>query len=386
LPNSRRLAPVPRLNIRRSAARLDLAVTRENLPLYDAGARGLLPKYIVHIGPPKTGSKFLQSQLFHARAELLKRGICYPDVWWTHDDEIMHVSLMERLKRGDNSSLRAQFSAINKSGYRFVVLSCEGFDDLRERELELLRDAIGNNPIEIVHYCRRWSEMIPSVWRMRIMMGRFLTFPEHYASFFVDPTGMGELNYSLVWRRFENIFGRDSLRLVSYSNLRKARVDLFIHFCDTFLGLGDAPVVAPQLIQHNVSPTTEETEILRALNYLNYLKTARVSLLMRVKFYALRSRLNLDPIVALMVDDRAACEIRDDAEAWKASWTAMCTYADRLVSKEFGKDLFDLKPMNAPFAYVRSNYLLKPKAFEMMSELFRFLTETPVRDPQLRLA
>jgi hypothetical protein len=343
-----------------------------------------LPKYIVHVGPPKTGSKFLQSQLFHARGELLEHGICYPGLWWRHEDEVMHEPLRECIRRGEVAGLRAQFAALNEAGHRIVVLSCEGFDNLNERELTLLRQAIGDNPIDIVYYCRRWSELIPSVWRMRIMMGRYPTFPEHFAAYFADPTGMGGLNWSLVWRRFESVFGRQSLRLVPFSHLRRAKVDLFAHFCATFLDLDRPPVVDQGLIQRNISPDPEEIEILRALNYLHYVETGRLEVLMRVKFLALRRRLDLKPLADLMVGEYEQCRIRDDADAWKASWAAMSAYEDRLVGTEYGRHLFDLKPTNAPVTYVRANYLLKPKALDLLSHLFAFLNATPVSDPQLR--
>jgi hypothetical protein len=100
-----------------------------------------MPKYVIHIGPPKTGSKYLQSHLFHLRDLLLRDGICYPDNWWTKPDQIMHSPLLAKLQSGDTADLSKTFAELNATGHKVIVLSCEGFDDLSAQHLEPLGEA-----------------------------------------------------------------------------------------------------------------------------------------------------------------------------------------------------------------------------------------------------
>jgi hypothetical protein len=339
-----------------------------------------MPKYVVHIGPPKTGSKYIQSQLYHSRSTLIKYGILYPDIWWTRPDQVLHDVLAERLQR-DTPELRHDFDRLNAAGHRIVVLSCEGFDDLSHEKIALLRDLIGDNPVEIIYYVRRWTERIPSDWRQRSMMGQFRTFPEYYVFYLNDFEGTGEINYSIVWKKYADTFGRDSIKLISHSNLRDRHVDIFDHFCRVILQIPEPPVVAPGFIQNNISPDLYESELLRALNFIHYLRTNEISKFIRVKLLALRTELDLGFLGDIMANDLTQLEIRDDAQPLHSSWNRMNAYRDCLISKEYGEDLFERRHVEVP--YIGSNYLIRPGALEALQNLYTILLETPVEHPEL---
>jgi len=341
-----------------------------------------LTKYVVHIGPTKTGSKFLQSILFHSRKTLLAQGICYPDNWWTAPDQIMHERLLHLLRGRCETHVKDSFKRLNAAGHRVVVLSCEGFDALEPDRLQLLRDAIGRNPIEIVYYCRRWSDRIPSDWKQEIKMGASPTLPEFYASYLRNPSETDAVSYSRVWEKFSQIFGKKSLRLVSYSNLRDRGVDLYTHFAKTFLGLSSCdPNIEKDLIQRNVSPDLCDTEILRALNWLDFRAVGRVRLDMRVKFLLLRQTWDTRALAQMMADEIGMLEIRDDSEAFRRSWDGMCKYSDRLLGKEFGGVFFDRRSTKVP--YVSSNYLLKDKAVRALYSLYEEIVNTEFSHPEI---
>jgi hypothetical protein len=340
-----------------------------------------MPRYVIHIGPPKTGSKYLQSILFHSRAALLRDGICYPDNWWTAPDQIMHEPLLHALRTPGAPNVAEPFRRINAAGHRVVVLSCEGFDDLNPDQIKLLRDAIGDHPVDIVYYCRRWSERIPSDWQQHIKMGQFPTLPEFYVPYLRSPTDTAAVNYSLVWDKYSRVFGRDSLRLVSYNNLKDHKVDMFRHFASTFLGWAHEPSFDKGLIQANISPNLYDTEILRVLNWIDYQAVRRFRLNMRVIFQELRPRWDTRALTEMMADDAAMLEIRDDAEPFRASWDAMATYADRLVSKEFGEEIFRRNTVG--FRYIRSNYLLKDKAVGALKALYQAMQNADFHHSEL---
>jgi len=213
------------------------------------------------------------------------------------------------------------------------------------------------------------------------MMGQFQTFPEFYVFYLNDPEGTGEINYSLVWDRYARIFGRGSLRLVSYSNLRDHKVDLFDHFCKVILGLRATPKVDRELIQSNISPNFYESEVLRVLNYIRFMDTGEIGKYMRVKFLALKDSLKLDPLKAAMAKDMMEIHIRDNAQPLKSSWDAMCTYVDRLVSLEYGDKLFERQRIQVP--YVGPNYVMRPHVLDEYRALYQTLCEAAVEHPEL---
>ena len=160
-----------------------------------------MPKYIFHAGPPKTGSKFLQSQMFHGREYLKERGILYPDFWLS---SVTHHPFINNLKDGKN--LKEEFDKFNTGEYKTVIFSSESFGELKDSALEQLKKYIGDNPVEIIFYVRRWSDRIPSVWRELVAAGHHETFPEFYARVLTAPDNKGLINYSLPWRRYERSF------------------------------------------------------------------------------------------------------------------------------------------------------------------------------------
>lgn len=337
---------------------------------------------MIHVGPPKTGSKYLQSHLFHARTALAAAGVSYPAAWWKYDDEIMHVRLLERLKRGEAAELRAEFAELNGGPCATIVLSCEGFDGLSEDRLELLKALIGPHPVEIVFYCRAWSSRIPSSWRMRVMTGAAQPFPDFYLFYALDPAGSGEINHARVWRRFEQVFGRGSLRIVSLSNLSDAGVDVFEHFCRTFLDLERAPVVPAGLAQRNISPPPEDIETIRVLNALHFGNAGAMNAEMRVKFLAMKAASSIAGLDEFIDGWWRSIEFRDDAEPFKPAWRMMASYADCLASPEYGTTMFT--PAARRFDYADPNYLLQSGAFRCAQVLYEQVLATPIQDPQLR--
>src|SRR5437868_4555137 len=166
-----------------------------------------MPKYIIHVGPPKTGSKYLQSLLYHFRDTLAEAGIWYPDIWWTASNHIFHFAPVLQLRSGATTELEAAFAKLNSSPYDTIVLSCEGFVDLSVEQLETLRDdLIQNQPIEIIYYLRRWSERIPSDWQQEVKMGQHQTLPEFYLRLLEDPIRRPRVNYAFTLQKLGRVF------------------------------------------------------------------------------------------------------------------------------------------------------------------------------------
>jgi hypothetical protein len=329
-----------------------------------------MPKYIIHLGPSKTGTKYLQSTLFLSRESLLADGINYPDIWWSLPNHMTHDPLLRLLRDGRYAEVRDSFSKLNSGTSSIIVLSCEGFSDLTPEQFAVLRDAIGNNPIEVVYYCRRWTERIPSDWKQSVQMGMFSTLPEFYAEYIHHAFYSGSVNYSLVWAHIVSIFGRKSLKLVSYSDLRDQRIDIFRHFAKSFLNWDGEITGRRDLIMDQTSPKSSDVEILRVLNWIDYQAMGRHRWNMRLKFSRFRSELDTSALEKIMASDLGTLELSDGAEVFRSSWKEMKKYADCLVPRTFVRPRpFELRSASIP--YVRGNYLLQDGATHELWSLYK---------------
>ncbi len=348
-----------------------------------------MPKYIIHIGPRRSGSRYIQSHLFHSRDYLKEHGVLYPDIWWKKPDKIMHDSLEYDLRAGKD--LKADFDKLNASGAEIIILSFEGFEGLQIPELERLKEYVAGHQIEIVYYARRWCERIPSIWRWHVSVGNYETFPEFCIRLLSSPDSTSEINYSIVWKTFVTVFGRDSLRIVSYNNLVDRGVDLFEHFSQDVIGVSTVPQVAIGLIRRNGWPDMIDAEIIRTLNYLYYEETSRIDPSMRIKLNRLKRQYDLRALrekLRTETEERPKfmrIQLQDEAESLRPAWQEMRTYADRLVSPQYGEKIFERREAVVEFA--RQNYLLSENVLDKVTKLYQFLkTEEPgtrvLRAPQ----
>ena len=77
-----------------------------------------MPRYLIHIGPHKTGKTYLQAAFHALRPQLLERGIWYPDQW-QGDDKLGQLRLVQRLRGSSSDGLTEEFAALNASGYKW---------------------------------------------------------------------------------------------------------------------------------------------------------------------------------------------------------------------------------------------------------------------------
>ncbi len=207
-----------------------------------------MPRYLIHIGPFKTGATYLQYAFTQMRPELAARGIVYPEVWGGPHG---HHALAAALVNDDDASLREAFGRLNHSGPEVVLLSSEEFAKLGDASVRRLRGFIGSGPVTVVFYCRRWSELIPSLWREAIEHGSLMTFPEFALAYLSDPVAAEELNFAHVLSRYTSVFGERALKLVSYNGVLEAQMDLLTHFCQHFLGWSNSPAPGFDRVNEN---------------------------------------------------------------------------------------------------------------------------------------
>lgn len=335
-----------------------------------------MPKYVIHVGMTKTGSTHLQVSLRDMAPTLLAHGIRYPDNWWTTPKDFHHGALHRALFKPVDDDTRAIFAEFNNADERTVVLSCEGFFGLHRRQLVELRRLLGGHETEIVIYLRRWSDWIPSHWQQVVKAGGTETFPEAFVRLFRDQRAR-PLNYLTVLDGLANVFGADSLRIVSYSNLMDAKDDLVRQFCDAILGVRDVTVAAEGRTA-NISTGLHATEMARWLN--GWSKARGRPADMRNAQTLLRHwddpalKADIDAVTQAMDAHRATIHLDDEAINLRAQYDRlMRKYGPRIVNPGTDGALFERRARDA--SYIRPDYLLDVGMAERIERIATSLVE-----------
>lgn len=330
-----------------------------------------MPKYVVHVGPPKTGSTYLQACLADLRDRLREDGIWYPDLWLEGKVRNSHSQLAVLLAAPEPPDLREEFRRINAEGHRIVVLSCEVFFGLPADRLALLKELMGTSEVELVYYCRRWSDRLPSIWNQNVRAGQAETIPEFLNHYFRGPVRAMNVNYGLIWERIAGVFGREAVRIVPYSTLMDAGADLFEHFSREFLGWSGAK--APdQGKRLNESHGLAEMEMLRALNALHLRRTGKQGGAVGGRFLERRAALDTGLIEAAIRAHTASVTLRDNSDTFAEVLAALAKWEDRIADAAHGRRMF--RPKRREIEYARPDYLLEDGVAVALQDIYRQLT------------
>ena len=225
-----------------------------------------MPEYVIHIGPYKTGSSYLQAGLAENAAALEAAGIHVASVWSDHFLNPSQSGLTRGLTTEGLPATRAIFGAWRQSGWHKVVISCEELSTLSPVQVRMLAALTEGSPVRIVYYIRRWSELLASEWQEYVKQGSTLQLVEVLVHNLRDARRSRIINIDLSLRVFADVFGRGALRLVPYSGLMDEGADIFEAFAASFLG--PVAVVPPRRRIRNRSFPAEKIELLRVFNCL----------------------------------------------------------------------------------------------------------------------
>jgi len=335
------------------------------------------PRYVLHVGMPKTGTKYLQSTFSRLRAQLRSAGVYYPTEWWEDDATFAHHDLARDLHHAGDSRIAEIFAQLNACGSETVLLSSEGFDPVPDRGLEYLRDLIKGSPVEIVFYARRWSDWIPSQWQQAVKQGSRQTFPEWYAALISDGNRHPGINQRIFLDKFARIFGRENLRLMSYSNLMDHKVDIVQHFCENILHVTGA--LARQgggkIVHESMGITL--TELMRNLNSREVIRGKAPGYHVFQAFAQIRADPRLagevERVLAAMEKHLTELIVDDNAWFFQSIYSWLDDYRDCLVTPEYGANVFERRSRNC--RYVRSDYLMEEGLAEAVGRLHQALRE-----------
>lgn len=319
-----------------------------------------MPRFLIHIGPHKTGTTYLQHGFARLGETMLSRGIIYPEIWGSFAG---HHSLAADIMSGSLQSLPEAFDQLRQCPAEIILLSSETFAYFGDAEIRQLHSLIDGEPVTIVFYARRWSELIPSCWQEIVKHGSIRTLPEFALSCLANPWTSPIVNFDLVLAKYRAVFGAASIRLVSYNAVLDAGEDLLSHFCRLFLGWPDLPDFDTERV--NVSHNVAETEIVRALNALEWTRAREGQQLLYHRYARARAALPLDWLIQQMNYEADAILI-DDATSALAQLHGQLfeQYRSALVPPNHATDLF--RPRARPVTHIRTDYLMTAWVMETL--------------------
>ncbi|MGO8858399.1 MAG: hypothetical protein ACLQO1_22225 [Steroidobacteraceae bacterium] len=329
-----------------------------------------MSKYIVHVGPHKTGSTYIQNGLLLNRQALLEKCVLYPDTFFTDAVSWCHFGLFRMLREQRSAELAARFEELAEQNAELVVLSSEDLSTLNESELTELRNHIGKD-VEIVFYMRRWSELLPSSSQEEIRQRGTRTLPEFCVGHVARPYHSDIINFQIKLDRFAHVFGDESIRIISFNNVLENQLDLFGHFVSTFLGIKSTDMAMPT--QRHESPPIQHIELLRVLNVMRSLDSNAPPDWPTSRLIANFSKQDLSNIIQSMEKHESFVRLDELAKPLSFIYDGLVERFGRFVLPPYSKDIL-FKRINKNISYIKPNYLLVEGVIDQLTEIYKTMT------------
>jgi hypothetical protein len=226
-----------------------------------------MARFVIHVGPHKTGTTYLQRCLDQNAAAFRRQGIIVPTEWRDSPENPSHTGLVRPIRQGRAADLAGIFNEWRRLPDALIALSSETIFECNDDELQALRDLLSDADYTIVYYIRRWSELIMSSWSELMGQGWTMPFPEYVLGLIENPAAVPAINADINLARLARVFGKDRIKVTSYNSVLERGGDIFKHFARHHLGRPDYAALAATVINPSVSPV--ESELRRALNVID---------------------------------------------------------------------------------------------------------------------
>ena len=333
-----------------------------------------MTKFIVHIGPHKTGTTYIQETLAALRVPLFERGIHVPSIWDAAPGLPSHMQVAWAIRNRDLTKVRDQLRDILARRPDHVVISCEALSRFDPDQVGQLRQLLGSAPAQVVYYVRRPPERLPSLWQENVKHGQTMTFSE-FIEWELRRYDVFEAWDTSVLDSFSAVFGPDRIRVVSYSYLVDNGLDIAEHFLAAFLGLRD--IVLPGIGRPNGSMTAWDIELIRALNAIHARHGGETSAALRGWFLSHKDRLVPKSVPGIMRENLGAIRLNErQLPLLLPSRQVLARYGASLVPPWHKDTLHELRVTDVPF--VRRDYLLEPIVTQTLHEIYEtYLRQNP---------
>ena len=224
---------------------------------------------ILHIGPHKTGSTYIQKALHENHELILKQGFFYPDnligPQWGHH------RLVEAIKFRNKNDI----NSFRKSLSRKNIISSENFEDLNIEDIKFFCEMFSSYEITLIFFKRDFKGALYSSWQESIKHGNTNNFKEYGFDALLRPYSSTVLRSIKIIENWQSILKPRKTVILPYDQIKTENKDILIELTNTlkidtkgFKGLGSK-------INHSMSYL--DVEILRVFNSIFKIKGYKVN-------------------------------------------------------------------------------------------------------------
>ncbi len=223
---------------------------------------------VMHIGPHKTATTYIQHNFREAEDRLATKGWVYPALGAEglpgHHD-LAHNP--QRYISGDGNqteALRTLATQTREEGKNLVV-SAEGFCRWGAPRINGFADVTKAEHLDLIYVIRDPLDVFFSYWSEEVKQGYSTSLAERFTENFQDPFSSRLLNPMVDLGKLKS-FEKTRLHAVPFELLRARGIDIYEHICETVLGLPDETAASSKA--KNISFPVELTEFLRLMTLI----------------------------------------------------------------------------------------------------------------------
>jgi hypothetical protein len=233
------------------------------------------PVVYLHVGPPKSGTTFLQSVLWHNRAALARDGVLYaarhPNDHFRAAQDLRGIHFQGYADPFVRGAWRRVVRRAHRWHGRAVIISHELLAAATEEQVHAAADSLLPAQVHVIYAARDLARQIPAMWQESVKNGRVLGFQPYLRSlrapggprspggrFWRDQDAVGAL------ARWGQAIPPERMHVVTVPPPGGARTLLWHRFADV---LGVDPARYDSCVgRGNVSLGAAEAELLRRVN------------------------------------------------------------------------------------------------------------------------
>ncbi|WP_430459475.1 hypothetical protein ACQUQU_09675 [Thalassolituus sp. LLYu03] len=310
----------------------------------------------LHIGPHKTGSTYIQQELFKHREKLFEQGVLYPDSML---EMYGHTGLATAVKSGDLSAYRQELNDVN-SFAGDVILSSENFYNMTQDQISLLRQVLHFDDVKIIIYYRQPTIRLLSVWHEYVKSGITQSYPEFANRHLARPFISDELNIKRKIDDYLQVFSAASVHVVDYEKAVSSQSTL----SSFFEAIGQSMPFLEKWTSVNARIDFLDLEVLRSLHYLSVAGPLRGHQL-RIRFLAHRDKYL----------DLLACSVFPAMERAMDQYVVGASFVDRAlldtINKAYSGSVDESRPLSSEDVRIpKSLWLLDEDAATAMRFIY----------------
>ncbi|UYM18517.1 hypothetical protein [Endozoicomonas euniceicola] len=320
-------------------------------------------KLILHIGPHKTASTYIQKCLVENRDALKAKGYLYPEA----GQEFLygHHKLAEAFSCKQTYKLKNIKEEIDSFDGN-VIISSENFDRLGIENIQLIKDSFRDHEFEIYYFKRSYQDVLFSNWQEDVKHGSCKTWSEYIVEPISRPFGSKILNHCLVLDSYASVFGKNKLRIIDYDYVIRNNYDIF----DFFINKIDFSIDGLEFSKKRVNNSMryEAVEIVRQLNCKAKVCGKLNGLNVRTAFLELLKagdRNEIDELIDLISKNNTEYSLASSFVYNALNNNFYSCYEDALVTPKFAEN--DQKGLSLPSA----TWLSNEKAIDLIEKIYK---------------